>query len=211
MCVCRSCVPLYLGSTLWICSPSRPLSYIGSLWAGRSLTASVREQGEDGKCVWGCPLHRHTAGVCSRSSRTGERHGREWGAKESDFALAQSAWWVVGLEGGVRECVCHSDREVPLHFFFFFGLSEKCEMTARMSNIVLMAIRGWDLQALPASDVMKCLHWRIIFFRPPSEVTRCLFVWILAEHNSPRLVLFLYNNSCFNTIKLKGLSFSSGV
>ncbi len=32
-----------------------------------------REQAEEGECVWACPLHRHTAGVCSQPSRTRER------------------------------------------------------------------------------------------------------------------------------------------
>lgn len=43
--------------------------------------------------------------------------------------------------------MCLSLRQgSPFAFSFFFsGLSEICEMTTRLSNIVLMAIRGCDL------------------------------------------------------------------
>lgn len=74
------------------------------------------EQAGEGKCVWACPLHRHTAAVCSQPGRTRQRErniykeGKGWGR---DGSFTGRARWVVHLgecvrvaAGDVCVCVC---------------------------------------------------------------------------------------------------------
>lgn len=67
------------------------------------------------------PLHRHTAGVCSRSSRTGERRRGEWAQRERENFCACSKC-MMGRGAGRLQCasaLVTRSGEVPLLFRFW--------------------------------------------------------------------------------------------
>lgn len=98
VCMQLACTSLFVYG-ICVCSPSwHPTE--GPCGMAR-LCTHCREQAEEGECVWACPLHRHTAGVCSQPSRTRERH-TVTGRERERVRREQYGWCIEG----VAVCIC---------------------------------------------------------------------------------------------------------
>lgn len=83
--------------------------------------------------------------VKQNGRETQTRMGRERERARERFRTCTECMMGSGSRGW-SAWMCLSLRQgSPFAVSFFWGLSEICEMTARLSNIVLMAIRGRDL------------------------------------------------------------------
>lgn len=151
------------------------------------------------------PLHRHTAGVRSRSSRTSERRRREWGEKERERGReflhllrvcdgqlsweARSVWGCSSLGQG---------KSLAFSFFFlFFFLLLTLEKSVKCC---------WNVKHNMGDNQRS--HSQA----PPSETSTLCSVRVHKPSDSRISALFpqghscsFCNNSHFNTIKLKGL------
>lgn len=156
-CSCGSCTVPLSPTTFWNMQ-SIPVCDRGSLWAGRSLTASVGEQVEDGKCALS-PGHCTDTLLVSAASQAERAIGAEengQGGRGREFFCSCSEC-MMGSRAGRLECVCHPVWGKSLFFFFLLLALEKKSVKCRQ-NVKTQCGRQSEL-ALRRPRLRKLLHF----------------------------------------------------